>query len=190
MRTNLIIFLIVALILSGVGNYLQYRSAEIAQRDRNLEAKEFRNQAKESLSKIEARDGQIKALLNDKDSIIKTHAESQGRLKRQANASRARITGPPVVQDTVIIYLDSLVADLEAEKDTVYLVNNMAIDSLQRSNLELSELFKGQLSESIRLQNHVDREKRKHWSVGPAAGVDYRGRPTISIVITRDLWRF
>lgn len=189
MRTNLIILLIVALILSGVGNYLQYRSAEIAQRDRNLEAKEFRNQAKESLSKIEARDGQISTLLNDKDSIIKTHAESQVRFKRQANASRARITGPPVVQDTVIIYLDSLVADLEAEKDTVYLVNDMAIDSLQRSNLELSELFKGQLNESIRLQGQVDRDKKKRFSIGVGTGYGIRGAD-VSISVHYSIFRF
>lgn len=189
MKNHLLIFLIVALILSGVGNYLQYRSAELAQRNRNLEAKELMGMVDDSFKEIERRNDYIQVLLNDKDSIIKTHAESQGRLKRQANASRARITGPPVVQDTVIIYLDSLVADLEAEKDTVYLVNDRAIDSLQRSNLELSELFKGQLLESVRLQNQVDREKKKRFTFGPSISYGFRGAD-VGISIQYSLWRF
>lgn len=190
MRTNLIIFLIVALILSGVGNYLQYRSAELAQRDRNLEAKEFRNQAAAQTANIAARDsataGRIKKL--KKDSL--SHAAVQGSLKSQIRAFRVKLQNlPPAVHDTLIVLQDSLIQDLSAERDTLYLVNTAVVDSLQKSNLELSELFKGQLMESIKLQNQVDREKRKRFSVGPSVSYGLRGAD-VGISVQYSIFRF
>lgn len=186
---HLTLILFVLLLIAGVIIYLLIRERSITQRDRTLEAREFKNKAKESLSKIEARDAQISTLLNEKDSIIKTHAESQARFKRQANVSRARVTGPPVVQDTVIIYLDSLVADLEAEKDTVYIVDNQVIDSLQKSNNELYELFKGQFKQTIRVENELRREKKKRWSLGPHGGYGFKGAD-VGISVQYSLLRF
>lgn len=189
MRTNLIIFLIVALILSGVGNYLQYRSADLAQRDRAAENDKWEKTWRKTLGHVAHRDSTIAVLFNQRDSLIQTHTKEQTRFKRQANASRARITGPPLAQDTVIIYLDSLVSDLEAEKDTVYVTNDAIVDSLRRQVSDVSELFKGQLQESIKLQGQVDREKKKRFSIGPHVGAGLRGAD-VGVSVQYSLFRF
>lgn len=184
------IIVVVLLLLSLAGNWIQYRSAELAQRDRNMEAKEFRNQAAAQTAKIAARDsataGRIKKL--KKDSL--SHAAVQGSLKSQIRAFRVKVQNlPPAVHDTLIVLQDSLIQDLSAERDTLYLVNTAVIDSLQKSNLELSELFKGQLRESIRLQGQVDREKRRRFSIGPHVGYGFRGAD-VGISVQYSIFRF
>lgn len=183
------IYSTIALILVSALCWIQYRSAELAQRDRNLEAKEFRNNQNEDFNKIQVLGSHVSTLIKQRDSILTSHASSQGRLKRQANASRARITGPPIVQDTVIVYLDSLVADLEQERDTLYITDTAAIDSLKKQVSGFSELFTEELKNSIRLENALNREKRKRFSLGVGTSYGIRGAD-LSISLHYSLFKF
>jgi hypothetical protein len=131
----------------------------------------------------------IQAIREQKEKDSLSHIQTQGRLKRQANASRARITGPPVVQDTVIVFLDSLVADLEQQRDTLYIRDNALADSLQRQVSDLNDLFTGELKRAVKAELKLEREKRKRFSVGPHAGYGFRGAD-VGISVQYSLFRF
>jgi hypothetical protein len=94
-----------------------------------------------------------------------------------------------VVQDTILVIQDSLISVVRNSRDTLYITDNQVIDSLQRQVLDFSELWKAEYKENAKLQDQVDREKKKRWSVGPHAGVDWRGA-TIGISIQYSLLRF
>lgn len=163
---------IVLLLLSLGGNWIQYRSAELAQRDRNLEAREWRTKAAAQTAKIAARDSATSSRIKQlqKDSL--SHAAVQGSLKSQIRAFRVKLQNlPPAVHDTLIVMQDSLIQDLTAERDTLYLVNTAVVDSLQKSNLELSELLKGQFKQTLRAENELRREKKKR--IVLSLGVNY-----------------
>src|SRR5688572_1653866 len=126
---NYAILILIALLLAACGViYFQIRSATLAQRDRNLEAKEFKNKTNKMLSHISHRDSAIQVLFDQRDSDSVRHSQNQSALKTRLNALRTKVTGPAVVQDTIIIWQDSLIADLEQERDTLYLTDNQAID--------------------------------------------------------------
>lgn len=170
---------IVLLLLSLGGNWIQYRSAELAQRDRNLEAKEFRNKAKESLSQIEARDAQISTLLNDRAKDSVRHAKQESVFISRISGLKSKLAPSsnrlPVIQDTIIQIQDSLITVIMNSRDTLYIQDNQVIDTLKKSNLELSELFKTQLKQTLRAENELRREKKKRWSIGPHGGYGFRG---------------
>lgn len=187
---TLALTLFVLLFLSLIGNYLQWHYARLAQRDRNQEAEVFRSRVSAATNEIAIRDSatstRIKAL--QKDSL--RHAAVQGSLKTQIRAFRVKLQNlPPAVHDTLIFLQDSLISDLSAERDTIYLVNTAVVDSLQKSNFELKELFTGQLKESIRLSNELQREKKRRFSVGPHAGYGFKG-PDLGVSIQYTLFRF
>jgi hypothetical protein len=186
---NLTLILIVLLLISGVVIYLLIRERSIANRDRVLEAREFRNKQKEDLAKVTARDSAISKLQAQKDSVIVSARSEQKVFKSTITALKNRRVGVPVVQDTIIVYLDSLVESIEQERDTVFAIDQQLTDSLQRSVKELSDMFSGQLRESIRLQGQLDREKKKRWSVGPHAGYGFRGAD-VGISVQYSLFRF
>lgn len=192
MKTALTLSIMMVLILGAVV-WIQYRSANLAQRDRNLEAREFKKQQDERLAKITQRDGEIQALLNERheDSVRQAKKESTlisriSGLKSKLATSSNRL---PVIQDTIIHAQDSLITLIQNSRDTLYITDNQVIDSLQRSNSELSELFKGQLKESIKLSGELQREKKKRFSVGVGAGYGFRGAD-VGISIQYSLFRF
>lgn len=190
---NTAITLFVLLFLTLIGNYLQWRSADLAQRDRNLEAKEFVEKSRKIIGHIHHRDSIIQLLFNDRHQDSLMHAENQGVLKSKISALKSKVATSsnrlPVIQDTIIVFQDSLIADLEAERDTLYIRDNAMVDSLQKSNFELKELFTGQLKESIRLTNELQREKKRRFSVGPHAGYGFKG-PDLGVSIQYTLFRF
>lgn len=193
MKTALTLSIVLVLIL-GTVVWIQWRSASLSQRDRNLEAKEFKKQQDERLAKITQRDSEIQALLNERrdDSVRQAKKESTlisriSGLKSKLATSSNRL---PVIQDTIIQAQDSLITVIQNSRDTLYITDNKVIDSLQHSNLEISELFKDQLKESIKLSGELQREKKKKWIVGPTAGVNYRGEPTVSFGVTYKLFSF
>lgn len=170
MARQTILILCVMLLISLAGNWIQYRSATLAQRDRNLEAREFNKRDKERLQVIADRNAQVSTLQAQKDSVIISAMSEQKSLKSTIMALKKRRTGGPVVQDTIIVYLDSLVASVEAERDTVFAIDQQLTDSLQRSVKELSDMFSGQLKESMRLENDLNRERRKRIVISLGAG--------------------
>jgi hypothetical protein len=187
---NLTLILIVLLLIAGVVIYLQWKSATLAQRDSNLEAREFRAKQKENLRQINESKDQVSLVLKERDSIKAAATSEQRNYKTTISSLRKRVTGPAVVQDTIIIYQDSLIASIEQERDTVYQRDNTAIDSLQRSVDTLQGMFSEQLKESISLQNELNREEGKNVTVGPGVSVDYRGRPIITISAHYKLFSF
>lgn len=181
--------LFVLLLISGVIIYLLIRERSIAQRDRILEAREFKNKANESLSKIEARDAHISTLLNDraKDSVrqIKKEASFISRI----SALKSRITGPAVVQDTIMVIQDSLITVIRNSRDTLYITDNQVIDSLKRQVSDISGLFEGQLKQSMKMESELERIKRRRFSIGPHVGYGFRGAD-VGISLQYSLFRF
>jgi hypothetical protein len=187
---DLTITLILLLLCSGVVIYKLMDHIKNIERDDKLHEIEFQNYKTEALAKVTARDSAISTLQAQKDSVIVSARSEQKVFKSTITALKKRRVGGPVVQDTIIVYLDSLVASIEQERDTVFAIDQQLTDSLQRSVNELSEMFSGQLRESIRLQGQLDRERKKRFVIGPAIGIDYRGNATISFGATYQLWRF
>jgi hypothetical protein len=187
------LYLSIALILAcGVIYFLiRHINREQAKQEANeliLQAQVERVKT-ERLTDVTRLTASIQAIREQKEKDSLSHIQTQSRLKRQANASRARITGLPVVQDTVIIFLDSLVADLEQQRDTLYIRDNALADSLQRQVSDLHDLFTVELKQNIVLRDKLDREKRKRFSVGPHAGYGFRGAD-VGISVQYSLWRF
>lgn len=184
------LIVIVLLLLSLGGNWIQYRSAELAQRDRNLEARDFKLKADKMLYHIHHRDSAIAVIFNDRREDSIRHAKKEATFISRISALKSKVSGPAVVQDTILVIQDSLITVVRNSRDTLYITDNQVIDSLKSQVFDFSELLKGQFKENVILQNQVDRDKRKRFVVGPAIGIDYRGNPSISFGVSYQLWRF
>lgn len=212
MRNHIIVILTVLLLISGVVIYFLIRERSIAQRDEELQLKESIAAKKHALAVIEARDAQISTLLNDRREDSVRHTKDQGRLKRNIASLKERSYGvltfpipqPPtmwyskdstklfisgILKDSIIVLQDSLIADLENERDTLYITDNQVIDSLNRQVSDLSELFQGQLKQSMKMEGELEREKRKRWSIGPHVGYGLRGED-VGISLQYSIFRF
>lgn len=168
---NLTLILIILLMAACVVIYLLIRERSIAQRDRTLEAREFRSKAKESLSKIEARDAQISTLLNDRAEDSVRQVKKEASFISRISALKSRVTGPAVVQDTIIVIQDSLISVVRNSRHTLYITDNQVIDSLQRQVSDISGLFQGQLKQSMKMESELERQKKKRIVV--SLGVNY-----------------
>jgi len=177
------------LLFAGIVIYLLIRQQTIAQRDRNREAQEFKLKSERLLYHIHHRDSAIQVLFNERREDSVRHIQDNSRLKSKINRLISRISGPAVVQDTIIVFQDSLITSLENERDTLYITDNNAMDSLQRSITDLSGLFGDQLKQNMVLEDQLKREKKKRWSIGPHAGFGLRG-PDVGISVQYSLWRF
>lgn len=189
MRNSILLLLIALLLFSLAGNWIQFKSAEEQANYRDQENERFQVEQKRKLTQIASRDAQIQALLNDRKEDSTKYASEQGRLKTKINSLRAKITGPAVVQDTIIVFQDSLIASISAERDTLYLTDNQAIDSLQASVNQLKGMYEEQWKRADRFQRDYNREKRKRFSIGPHVGVGFRGID-VGFSIQYTLWRF
>lgn len=175
MRNHIIVILAVLLLISGVVIYLLIRERFIAQRDRTLEAREFRSKAKESLSKIEARDAQISTLLNDRAEDSVRQVKKEAAFISRISALKSRVTGPAVVQDTIIVIQDSLISVVRNSRDTLYITDNQVIDSLKQNIYDFDKMFTECLIFSEKIQRDYYKEKKKRWSLGPHVGYGFRG---------------
>lgn len=189
MRNSILLLLIALLLFSLAGNYIQWSWAKDQYNHRMIDNERFQVEQKRKLTQIAKRDSLISSLLNDRKEDSTKYASEQGRLKTKINSLRAKITGPAVVQDTIIVYQDSLIASISAERDTLYLTDNQAIDSLQASVTQLKGMYEGQWKIADRFQRDYDREKRKRFSIGPHVGVGFRGIDA-GFSIQYTLWRF
>lgn len=189
MKNSLLLFLVVIFLLSLAGNWIQYRSAINQESYRDQDNSRFQKEQARKLGQIQARDSVILSLLNERKTDSTNYALEQVGLKSKIKALRAKVTGPAVVQDTIIVYQDSLIASISAEKDTLYLRDNQAIDSLQASVTQLKGMYAEQSKRAARFQSQYDREKRKRFSIGIGAGYGFRGLD-IQIGIQYSLWKF
>lgn len=186
---NTLSLLAFILLLSLAGNWIQFNEAERQSFYRNQENDRFQVEQKRKLGQIATRDAQIQALLSERQEDSTKYASEQGRLKTKINSLRAKITGPAVVQDTIIVFQDSLIASISAERDTLYLTDNQALDSLQASVTQLKGMYAEQWKRADRFQRDYDREKRKRFSIGIGAGYGFKG-PDIQVGVQYSLWRF
>lgn len=186
---NLTLFLVVILLLSLAGNWIQYRSAINQESYRKDDNSKFQKEQEKKLEELAQRDTAISRLLDERKTDSTNYASEQGRLKTRLNALRAKVTGPAVVQDTIIVYQDSLIASISQERDTLYLRDNAAIDSLQASVTQLKGMYAEQSKRAARFQSQYDREKRKRFSIGIGAGYGFRG-PDIQIGIHYSILSF
>ena len=177
------------LLLSLAGNYIQWKSAKQQSNYRDQENDRFQVEQKRKLAQISKRDSLISSLLNERKEDSTKYASEQIRLKTKINSLRAKITGPAVVQDTIIVFQDSLIASISAERDTLYLTDNQALDSLQASVTQLKGMYAEQYKRAARFQQDYDREKRKRWSIGINAGYGFKG-PDVQIGIHYSILRF
>lgn len=178
------------LLLSLAGNYIQWNSAKQQSNYRDQENYRFQVEQKRKLTQIKARDSVIQALENKgvKDSI--RHTSKQTWLTGQANALKAKVKkGPLILQDTIIVYLDSLVADLTNDRDTIRIDNRVKIDSLKSSLADLQGMWADQYKRAARFQADYDREKRKRWSIGINAGYGFKG-PDVQVGIHYSILKF
>lgn len=186
---TLTLLLIALLLFSLAGNWIQFKSAQEQAKYRNQENERFQVEQKRKLTQISKRDSLISSLLNERKQDSTKYASEQSRLKTKINNLRARITGPAVVQDTIIVFQDSLIASISEERDTLYIRDNAALDSLQASVTQLKGMYAEQFKRAARFQADYDREKRKRFSLGPHAGWDFNG-PSLGISVQYAIFRF
>lgn len=189
MRSNAFIFLIVLLILSLAGNWIQWKSAKEQSYSRFQENDRYQLEQSRKLGEIRARDSVISGLLSDRKADSTKYALEQRGLRTRINALRAKVTGPAVVQDTIIVFQDSLIASISVERDTLYIRDNVAFDSLQSNVDKLKGMFAEQWIRADRFQRDYDREKRKRFSLGIQAGYGFKG-PDIQVGIQYTILRF
>lgn len=189
MKTNALLVLIVLLILSLSGNLIQWKSAKEQSYSRFQENDRFQVEQSRKLGEIMARDSVISSLLNERNKDSTKYALEQHGFKTRINALRAKVTGPAVVQDTIIVFQDSLIASISSERDTLYLCDNVAFDSLQSNVDKLKAMYAEQWIRADRFQRDYDREKRKRFSLGIQAGYGFKG-PDIQVGIQYTILRF
>lgn len=189
MKTNSFLFLIVLLMVSLGANYIQMRAAKEQQDYRKDDNSRFQVQQAKKLGEIRQRDSIISSLLSDRKADSTKYALEQRGLRTRINALRAKVTGPAVVQDTIIVFQDSLIASISVERDTLYIRDDIAFDSLQSSVDQLKAMFAEQWIRADKFQRDYDREKRKRFSVGPHAGWDLNG-PSIGVSVQYSLFKF
>lgn len=190
MKNSLLLFLVVILLISLAGNWIQLRSARDQENWRDQDNSRFQKEQARKLGQIQARDSVISSLLIERKTDSTNYASEQGRLKTRLNALRAKVTGPAVVQDTIIVYQDSLIASISAERDTLYLHDNAALDSLQASVTQLKGMYADQSKRAARFQQDYDREKRKRFSLGVGIGINHQGLIMPTVGIQYQLFRF
>lgn len=171
-------------------NVVQCESAKTQALYRDQENERYRIEAERRMQGIKARDGQILALLADREKDSISHAKNQGALKARLNALRARVTGPAILHDTIIVLQDSLIADLENERDTLYISDNRIIDSLQTSIDTLKTMYASEYQRAERFHMERDWEKSKNITLGPSLGIDVLGRPVIGFTATYRVFSF
>jgi len=119
---------LVSVLLMWIAYFVHDRNKVEKQRDAALkEADDFFNMARQEaivrLGAMAAQDSVIAAERHAKDSVIATHAKTQGAIKTQLTALRKRYVVDTLhltVADTIIVKQDSLIVDLEKEKSTVW----------------------------------------------------------------------
>jgi hypothetical protein len=209
---NLTILLVLIILLLGAGNYIQWRAAQAENQNRISDNRKAQQKHVRDLKELGQRDSVILGLLNERSKDSTTHAKSQGALKAKIEALKRNVftivnvghhydsvvngvywEGGKIVRDDnrdrIIDLQDSLITDLENERDTLYITDNQAIDSLQASVTQLKSMYSEQYKRANRFQSDYDREKRKRWSLGPHAGYGFKG-PDFGISIQYSLWRF
>jgi len=179
-------------------NYIQMRSAVQQSFYRNQENDRFQVEQSKKLGQLKARDSVISSLLDAREKDSTLHAKNQGALKARINALKGRsgisfeTSGNWIAEttkDSLIVTQDSLIQDLENERDTLYLTDNIVIDSLQSQVEEITGLFREQWKRADRFQREYDREKRKRFSLGIQAGYGFKG-PDIQIGVQYTILRF
>lgn len=206
-------FILLLILLLGVGNYIQWRSANQENDNRISDNRKAQVQHIRDLRELGLRDSVISSLLNQRTNDSVTHAKTQGALKSKITALKTKSnwsfqftsgihydsiihgvgyvnglivkTYPIDWKDTVIVLQDSLIADLENERDTLYITDNQVIDSLQASVNQLKGMYQAQYLRA----NKAERDRRKRWSLGPHAGYGVKG-PDFGVSIQYSLWRF
>lgn len=190
MKTFLTLITIL-LILSLAGNYFQFKEAERQSFYRHQENDRFQVEQKWKLTQISKRDSLISSLLNERKLDSATHAKNQGALKRIISNQKARviIREVPILEDSIIANQGELISDLENERDTLYLTDNQAIDSLNAQIVGITDLFKDQALRAAEAEGRLEKEKKKRFSVGIQTGAGFKGID-IQVGIQYSLWRF
>jgi hypothetical protein len=191
---KLILALCVLLLLSLAANWLiihrhqQYK--KLSEALEQVSEMEYRNKSAAQLQRMAIRDSAISIRIKELQEDSLSHAAVQGSLKSQIRAFRIKLQNlPPAVHDTVIFLQDSLIADLQQERDTVYLESSAVIDSLQLTISDLHDLFTGELKQNIVLRDRLEREKRKRFSLGPAVSYGFRGAD-VGISVQYSIFKF
>lgn len=184
-----LIILSVALIISIALNLVQCQNAERMESYRNEELDRFQKEQSRKLTVIAKRDSVISSMLIDRKSDSAKYSREQEAFKSRLIALRKRVTGPPVVQDTIIVVQDSLIRSIETELDTVYLADNAIIQAIQQNKDSVFLLYQNEYFERTKYQSRYEAEKKKRFSIGPHAGYGFKG-PDFGVSIQYSLWRF
>jgi hypothetical protein len=191
---KLSLILLVLLILSVAGNWIQYRSAKTEEANRYAENATWQAEYERIkglyMRGYARKDSVISALRNERSADSVRYGLKHKSLQRSINALKARIVIPAPVQDSVIDLQDDLIASMDAQIDTVYRMDNVIFDSLTANYETAKALFVEQLKRSMRLEDKLHRERSKNWSLGVSGGIDYLGRPTVMVGIHRSLFKF
>lgn len=191
MKNYVLSILVILLILSLAGNYFQFKEAERQSFYRDQENDRFQKEQSRKLGQISKRDSVISSLLNERKLDSATHAKNQGALKRIISNQKARviIREVPILEDSIIANQGELISDLEDERDTLYLTDNQAIDSLSQSITDLHGLLQDQALRAAEAEGRLEKEKKKRFSVGIQTGAGFKGMD-IQVGIQYSLWRF
>lgn len=128
-----------------------------------------------SLQEIRVRDRHIQAVLNERDSVIKSYTQKEVGLKSQINRLKSKILIPSnsgvlkvsdtcriqlVLRDSIIEAQDTLILTLETEKAEILRMDSIAFDSLKSNVMQFQELFESEANETVKLEKKLDRQKR------------------------------
>lgn len=184
MKNTALFIVIVLLIISMVGNYIQYdisRDKEIGSRAAETIRIAERNH---DLNEIRLRDRHIQATLSERDSVVKISTVMEARLSSQIKALKSRLIPVTVInradtaelfagvvrRDSVIHSQDSLVLTLATEKAELLRTDSIAFDSLKSNVMQFKDLFEKEAKETVKLETLLENEKGRHWSLGVMIG--------------------
>lgn len=193
---HLTAYIIAGLILSVAFNVLQCDSAKQEELNRNQEVSRFQAEQTRKLSVISQRDSAISTLLASRKKDSLAHAKTQSGYKariidlKQANKWTGVTFTTTDWKDTTIALQDSLIIDLESERDTLYLTDNKAIDSLQKSKAEIFTMWQAEYQQRVKAQNRYDELRSRNFTAGPGIGIDITGRPTVNFSVQYKLVSF
>lgn len=192
-------YIIILLLLSLIGNYLQYRSAREGEAIRYSENKAYQDFVKSKNDRITAAEAYISLERRERRKSDSLYRSEQGARKSDLNAlkRRERSLRPDTVLRTLIdtvyqTYDETLIACEERIKtDSVSFTKE--IDSLSSiGSIQLAKFEKADAERTI-FQDKFEKERRKRVSFGPYVGygVSKEGlSPGIGVSVQYSIFKF
>ncbi len=186
LQTKLFPWSVLLNIILAVALFMLFRALSVnsdsSSRDRNR-LLEGNAHLKAELAK---RDTVILRIQSDRATDSAKHASTQGSLKSQIRGLKRQLSENPgslVIRDTIILKQDTLIADLETERDSLKISFREEIRVLGQSKLALEQAYDSTFSDLLRVNDELITTEKKLTRMEKIARVLGISTATLAVVV-------